>query len=216
MTGRSGHIWRVTLVATALMCLIAHRPPSGAGSASGAGSTSRGGPVSGATLTNRPAPHSEWGDLDGDGRPDEVVLQHLGQTSRIAILLTGPRQISPLQTDDAAATVIAVDIDGDGDLDLITASPSGSQLWVNDGHGVFKPARLAPWRTLLAAGTIEAITDAAPVAVSTSLPWFVDSLGNRPGLTIEHIRAPGRPVWFTSPERFSHQLRAPPASSALT
>ncbi len=157
---------------------------------------------------------SVWGDLDGDGHPDEVFIERRGNTSNIALLTSGPQAGQTLPTDSATSSVIAVDIDGDGDLDLIAASPNGSELWLNDGHGVFTPARVAPRRGLSAPAGLEQATPTRSVAVCTTL-LVTDPLVFRPRDGLVRVRAPALRAWFSSTARFSQLLRAPPTFSTL-
>lgn len=166
-----------------------------------------------AAAAARPCLRSVWGDLDGDGRPDEVFIGHRGDTSSIEVLESGPRGGQTLSTDSATSSVIVVDIDGDGDLDVITASPAGSELWLNDGHGVFTPTRVPSQRSVSAPAAIDSAVLASLVAVTAS------PLGTEPVLSahqrISSVRKPSHRPWFSSPVRSSHLLRAPPAISTL-
>src|SRR5262249_21549731 len=98
----------------------------------------------------------ESGDLDGDSRPDLVVLLDRGQTpdgralARVAIQknLGGGLFASPAILDDAPVVppiaARPVDWDGDGDLDIVVAELTGRdaarlQIYLNDGQGHFQP-----------------------------------------------------------------------------
>ena len=155
-----------------------------------------------------------WSDLDGDGHPDEVVIERRGYTSNIALLTSGPLVGQTLPTDSEISSVIAVDIDGDGAPDLIAASPNGSELWLNDGHGVFTSARVPPRPGLSAPPEIEPVAPTGSVAIC---PTFLVSapLVFRPRDGLVRARAPALRAWFSSDAHSSQLLRAPPTFSTL-
>jgi hypothetical protein len=160
------------------------------------------------------SPVPVWGDLDGDGRPDQVVIQRGADTSRIEVLASGPYASQTFSTNSAASTVIAVDIDGDGDLDLITASPTGSELWLNDGHGVFTPGRVTSQRILSAPATFDVTRVADLVGLTVSAPR-IESIVSSPHDRVAFVRAASQPMWLSWPLRSSTLLRAPPAVTML-
>jgi hypothetical protein len=155
---------------------------------------------------------SVWGDFDGDGRPDEVFIDRHGDVSSVAVYPSSRREGQTLSTDNATSSFIAVDIDGDGDLDLIAASPTGSELWLNDGHGVFTPARVPPAHSLLASASVESAAPFVPFAVCTT-PLSTDPVISGARARPVCMRAAGSDPWVSSPAFFSHLLRAPPPRS---
>lgn len=98
----------------------------------------------------RPAAIPTWGDLDGDGQPDEVVIQRHGTTDTVGLLLSTARTDAFLDVGPGFVAVSAFDVDGDGDLDLVTTSANGAEFWLNDGHGVFTRSRRPSSRRLSA------------------------------------------------------------------
>lgn len=82
------------------------------------------------------------GDLDGDGRPDLLLLRAAGAQLW--------KNLGGLRFQDASATsgwtgqsagaraaAALVDADHDGDLDVLMGSAAGTRLWRNDGQGRF-------------------------------------------------------------------------------
>jgi hypothetical protein len=163
---------------------------------------------------NGPLIRTVWGDLDGDGRPDQVFIDHHGDVSNIAVFASGLREGQTLSTDSTTSSVIAVDIDGDGDLDLLAASPNGSELWLNDGHGVFTATRVPSERRLLAPAGIESVAPFRPFAVCTTLLSTEPTISS-PRSRAVSIRAPARDPWVSSTAFLSHLLRAPPSIFTL-
>jgi hypothetical protein len=83
------------------------------------------------------APVAVWGDLDGDGRPDDVVIQRHGAMDTVGLLLSASGDSeAPLDVGPGFVALSALDVDGDGDVDLITTTASGAEFWLNDGHGM--------------------------------------------------------------------------------
>jgi hypothetical protein len=86
-------------------------------------------------------------DLDGDGRPDLVMVRPTGWGPRgfqyqVELDLTTHRPSSPLSVsaEQGGLRVVARDVDGDGDLDLVIKSASSLTpvgVWINDGYGRF-------------------------------------------------------------------------------
>jgi hypothetical protein len=115
-----------------------------------------------------------WGDLDGDNQPDQLFIEHSGNESLINFLLSGPRAGGRLSLTISASIVTAADVDGDGDLDLIAASPLGSEVWLNDGSGRFTAVGLRSGAGLsstadrrpLAGGFVVAVSNPTPIALN--------------------------------------------------
>lgn len=91
-------------------------------------------------------------DLSGDGKPDLVTANADGNSLSVVLNTTEPGSASPV-TFAAAVTitcpgaperVMLADLDGDGDLDIVALTRTGSEvrLHLNDGVGVFGPARV--------------------------------------------------------------------------
>jgi hypothetical protein len=104
---------------------------------------------------NRRGPALAWGDLDGDGRDDVVVAGTPADAARILFARDGGFSAgnTPQLADESPLSdgpVLIFDADGDGHEDLLitkggTDLPSGSpeyqpRLFLNDGHGGFRPA----------------------------------------------------------------------------
>jgi hypothetical protein len=122
----------------------------------------------------RPPITAVWGDLDGDNQPDQLYVEHTGNASLISFSFSGPRVGDQLSSTISASIVTAADVDGDGDLDLVAASPLGSEVWLNDGSGRFTALGL-PFRSglqstadnwPLTGGSIVAVSNPAPVALT--------------------------------------------------
>src|ERR1700681_897926 len=65
-------------------------------------------------------PQGAPGDFDGDGHPDEALIQ---DGAHLLVRLSGAP--GAVLLDGQVVGVIAADIDHDGNVDLITAAPSG-------------------------------------------------------------------------------------------
>jgi hypothetical protein len=123
---------------------------------------------------SRPPVAPVWGDLDGDNQPDQLFIEHTGNTSLISFSLSGPRAGDQLSSTISASIVTAADVDGDGDLDLVAASLLGSEVWLNDGSGRFTALGLRSRSGLQstadnrphASGSIVAVSNPAPVALT--------------------------------------------------
>ena len=79
------------------------------------------------------------GDVDGDGRPDLLVLREKGVTLYHADAQKGFVDVTAaagLAGAPRAVTAALVDVDHDGDLDIVLAG-AATRLFRNDGKGVF-------------------------------------------------------------------------------
>ena len=162
----------------------------------------------------RLAPAPTWGDLDGDGHPDEVVIQRHGATDTVGLLLSTARTDVSLDVGPGFVAVSALDIDGDGDVDLITTSASGAEFWLNDGHGVFTRSRRPASRTLSAPPMADSGGDASLLAVCTTpsaitVRFVVDSVSDP-----TRMSEPASEVKVSTPSQSACRPRAPPAPSA--
>ncbi|HVU25848.1 MAG TPA: VCBS repeat-containing protein [Opitutus sp.] len=88
---------------------------------------------------DRRGPALAAGDLDGDGRTGIVM----GGTTQAPLRVIRGGKVETLATgpgDDGP--VLVFDADGDGTADLLVAKAMAArpQLWLNDGHGAFRPA----------------------------------------------------------------------------
>jgi len=84
-------------------------------------------------------------DVNGDGKPDLVILRRDGQQS-VALINDGnatfsnPRPFGPADADTPA--VAAADLNGDGYPDIVACHLGlGRFVYLNDGHGSFSVSR---------------------------------------------------------------------------
>lgn len=90
-------------------------------------------------------------DFDNDHRPDGAILLDAGQLQgrplfRIKLHVTaGQNHELTFQSDETALAIFAPDLDQDGTPDLVVEqvfTHRRLQVWLNDGHGNFRPARV--------------------------------------------------------------------------
>jgi hypothetical protein len=168
-----------------------------------------------AHLASRSAAVTVWGDLDGDGRPDEVVVHGHGGTDTIAFLLSSARSESWVSVGAELSAVSMVDVDGDGDLDLITTSWAGSELWLNDGHGIFTLSTRSSSRTLSAPEALDPDCADHPFAVFPSPSAFVVRPAAYPASHAVRVRAPADQRRASPLHLSARHPRAPPAAFAI-
>src|ERR1700681_4163737 len=112
-------------------------------------------------------PQGAPGDFDGDGRPEEALIQDGVDGHRVSVRLSG----SPgaVLLDAEVVGVIAADIDHDGDVDLVTAAPSGQVVnWLNDGRGRFTRQQVSPSDSLSSVMIVDDALRDEPVALGTT------------------------------------------------
>ena len=90
-------------------------------------------------------------DFDNDRRPDGAILldggQHEGrQIFHIRLFIASdPNRDLTFQTNETALAISALDVNQDGTPDLVVEqvfTHKRLQVWLNDGHGGFRPARV--------------------------------------------------------------------------
>ncbi|MCR9161815.1 MAG: FG-GAP-like repeat-containing protein, partial [bacterium] len=96
-------------------------------------------------------PRVLWGDLDGDGRTDALVVQAQGEAPTVWRFEGPERGWEPVATppmpggagavlDDPDACVLLVDLSGDGLPDLVHVDHGALTVWPGLGHGLFGEA----------------------------------------------------------------------------
>jgi hypothetical protein len=156
---------------------------------------------------------SVWGDLDGDGRADQLSIVRHGDTTGVEVQLSAGLD-GPSVFIDGASSVSVADVDGDGDLDLITASATSSELWINDGRGSFTLGKRTSTKSLSAPAAFDGGVDHTLAALATPTPSVLGPAGFRPAQGVTRIRAPGYEARFSDSVRCSHLLRGPPSQTS--
>ena len=154
-----------------------------------------------------------WGDLDGDGRTDQLRIEHHGDTTRIGVQLSAGLDGPPVLIHGGAFSVSETDVDGDGDLDLVTASSTGFELWINDGRGSFTLGKRTSTRSLSAPAAFDASVDHALAALGTPTPSILGPKRFRLAERVTRIRSPGYQARFPDSVHRAHLLRGPPTLS---
>ncbi|MGA7930044.1 MAG: Ig-like domain repeat protein [Candidatus Sulfotelmatobacter sp.] len=82
------------------------------------------------------------GDVNGDGKPDIVVVNFLGHSLGV-MLGNGDGTFQPVVTYPAGGPYVAVaDVNGDGKLDIMVANGAGVEVLLGNGDGTFQPGVL--------------------------------------------------------------------------
>src|SRR3984893_13929077 len=134
-------------------------------------------------------PQGAPGDFDGDGRPDEALIQDGVDGLHVLVRLSG----SPgaVLLDAEVVGVIAADIDHDGDVDLVTAAPSGQVVnWLNDGRGRFTRQQALPSDRLSSAMIVDNSLRDEPVALGAAAPHGDPGTRSETTVVVSRIRPP--------------------------
>jgi hypothetical protein len=153
-------------------------------------------------------PQGAPGDFDGDGRPDEALIQDGVDGFHVWVRLSG----SPgaVLLDAEVVGVIAADIDHDGDVDLVTAAPSGQLVnWLNDGRGRFTRQQALPSDRLLSVVVVDNSLRDEPVALGATAHGDPGARSETTVL-VTRIRPPTDPPAFDLAFLSLQFLRAPP------
>jgi hypothetical protein len=171
-------------------------------------------------------------DFDNDQRPDGAVLLNAGellpggQLFRIRLHFTAAQNQDLLfQSNETGLTISALDVNQDGSPDLVVEQVLTHKrlgIWLNDGHGRFRPARVedfpgstdAPgsWKVRLQGE--ECMVLALPSKTGNDLPVSIVEL-----LRDQSSSSNGRNrsrVPFTQTGRLAFESpRAPPVSQSI-
>jgi hypothetical protein len=159
-------------------------------------------------------PQGAPGDFDGDGRPDEVLIEDGAGGLHVSVRLSG----SPgaVLLDAKVVSVIAADIDHDGDVDLVTAAPSGQVVnWLNDGRGRFTRQQALPSDRLSSAVIVDEPLRDTPVALGSTAPIVDPGVRSETSVLVTRIRPPTDPPAFDLAFLSLQSLRAPPLPVSL-
>jgi hypothetical protein len=159
-------------------------------------------------------PQGAPGDFDGDGRPDEALIQDGVDGHHVSVRLSG----SPgaVLLDEEVVGVIAADIDHDGDVDLVTAAPSGQVVnWLNDGRGRFTRQQASPSNSLSSPTFVDSSLCDEPVALGTTVSLGDPVAWSGATVMVTRIRPPTDPPSFDLTFLSLQSLRAPPLPLGL-
>jgi hypothetical protein len=136
-------------------------------------------------------PGAAWGDIDGDGRQDAVILQGGGRPGTEALADRVYRGIeggrfeditanAGLGRGDAGMGALLVDINGDGPLDLYCANYGQDRLFLGQGDGTFVEAvgllpKLDLWSASVAAADPDGDGD-LDLYISSYLDYDTDKM----------------------------------------
>jgi hypothetical protein len=165
------------------------------------------------------------GDLDGDGRPDLVVVKgsgwgHKGFEYQLELDLTTrptPRSFA-VTAREGGLRIVTRDVDADGDLDLVITGASSLApvgVWINDGHGKFTEGNPAAYPSSIWGGgpvifseTTERVLQAGPMQAYDDCAGVCDRHGPC-ALVIAEDGAPSERI----PSHFSNLVGAPKTRS---
>ena len=150
-------------------------------------------------------PQGAPGDFDGDGHPDEALIQ---DGVHLSVRLSGSS--GAVLLDGKVVGVIAADIDHDGYVDLITAAPSGQVVnWLNDGRGRFTRQQPLLSHSLSSGAIVDESLQGTPAAMD-SAPLGDPGVRSEPYVLVTHARPPTDPPAFDLTFLSLQSLRAPP------
>src|ERR1700682_5063226 len=159
-------------------------------------------------------PQGAPGDFDGDGRPDEALIQDGVDGFHVSVRLSGSPGAVLLDAD--VVGVIAADIDHDGDVDLVTAAPTGQVVnWINDGRGRFTRQQALPSDSLSSVMIVGDSPRDEPVALGGTAPLGDPGAGSETAVLVTRIRPPTDPPAFDLTFLSLESLRAPPLPVSL-
>jgi hypothetical protein len=114
-------------------------------------------------------PQGAPGDFDGDGRPDQALIQDGVGGFQVSVRLSGSS--GAVLLDGKVVGVIAADIDHDGYIDLVTAAPSGQVVnWLNDGRGGFTRQEALPSDSLSSVAIVDESLQDTSAALGSASP----------------------------------------------
>lgn len=177
-----------------------------------------------ATLPNSWDQQGVLADLDGDGRPDWILVRRtargqLGISYSVDLHLSSGTTPTCIRITRQAGEVQVVprDVNDDGDLDLVltdawSAAPVG--IWINDGHGKFIGASdLGAYPASLWTLGTAISTEDRPLAVSAGL---LQSYRDCSSLPAHYRRGSLRPAAGQKPSTLFPSLVTQPAHAPRT
>jgi hypothetical protein len=151
-------------------------------------------------------PQGAPGDFDGDGHPDEALIQ---DGVHLSVRLSGSR--GAVLLDGKVVGVIAADIDHDGNIDLITAAPSGQVVnWLNDGRGRFTRQQPLLSHSLSLVVIVDESLQDTPAAMASTATLGDPGVRSEAYVLVAHARPPTDPRAFDLTFLSLQSLRAPP------